>query len=93
MQSGANVWVQGAGSGKFNWTTVEEARKDIPDMFNLVDPPKRGVSFQLWKHQSGGSQVIPDTFTTLPALKGPSWMAVRYHGELKHLSPKILVLT
>ncbi|CAG8048254.1 unnamed protein product [Penicillium olsonii] len=75
------VYVLGAGSGKFNWTTVEEARKDIPDMFNLVDPPKRGVSFQLWKHQSGGSQVIPDTFTTLPALKGPSWMAVRYHVQ------------
>ncbi|CAG8925708.1 unnamed protein product [Penicillium salamii] len=57
------VYVIGAGNGKFNWTTVAEARKEIPHLFNLENPPRR------------------DTFTTLPAFQGPSWMAVRYHVQ------------
>jgi hypothetical protein len=38
---------QGAGTGKFNWTSVAEARKEIPDLFNLVNPPMRGTIFEL----------------------------------------------
>ncbi|OJJ30871.1 hypothetical protein ASPWEDRAFT_120138 [Aspergillus wentii DTO 134E9] len=57
------VYVLGAGSGMFNWASVAEAVKDVPEMFNLVNPP------------------IRDTFTTLPAFQGPSWMAVRYHVQ------------
>ncbi|KAJ5400769.1 hypothetical protein N7465_011258 [Penicillium sp. CMV-2018d] len=57
------VYVLGAGTGQFNWTSVAEAQQEIPEMFNLVDPPMR------------------DTFTTLPALEAPSWMAVRYHVQ------------
>ncbi|OQE38914.1 hypothetical protein PENCOP_c007G01199 [Penicillium coprophilum] len=57
------VYVLGAGMGEFKWTSVAEAQREIPEMFNLVDPPMR------------------DTFTTLPALLGPSWLAVRYHVQ------------
>ncbi|KAF4768051.1 hypothetical protein HAV15_002233 [Penicillium sp. str.  len=57
------VYVLGVGTGEFNWTSVAEAQQEIPEMFNLVDPPMR------------------DTFTTLPALEAPSWMAVRYHVQ------------
>ncbi|KAJ5142785.1 Multicopper oxidase type 2 [Penicillium bovifimosum] len=35
------VYVLGAGSGEFNWTSVAEAQKEIPGSFNLVDPPMR----------------------------------------------------
>ncbi|KAJ5572129.1 Multicopper oxidase type 2 [Penicillium sp. DV-2018c] len=35
------VYVIGVGSGEFNWTSVAEAQKEIPEMFNLVDPPMR----------------------------------------------------
>ncbi|KAJ5347482.1 Multicopper oxidase type 2 [Penicillium brevicompactum] len=55
------LYVIGSGLGKFNWTTVAEAKEEIPESFNLVNPPMR------------------DTFTTLPAFQGPSWMAIRYH--------------
>ncbi|KAL2698464.1 hypothetical protein AAEP93_009852 [Penicillium crustosum] len=57
------VYILGLGTGEFNWTSVAEAQQEIPEMFNLVDPPMR------------------DTFTTLPALEAPSWMAVRYHVQ------------
>ncbi|KAJ5374028.1 Multicopper oxidase type 2 [Penicillium concentricum] len=57
------VYILGAGMGEFKWTSVAEAQQEIPEMFNLVDPPMR------------------DTFTTLPALLGPSWLAVRYHVQ------------
>ncbi|KAG0153209.1 hypothetical protein PDIDSM_5059 [Penicillium digitatum] len=51
------VYLLGVGTGEFNWTSVAEAQQEIPEKFNLVDPPMR------------------DTFTTLPALQGPSWLA------------------
>ncbi|KAJ5788527.1 Multicopper oxidase type 2 [Penicillium paradoxum] len=35
------VYVIGAGTGLFNWTSVADAQKEIPEMFNLVDPPMR----------------------------------------------------
>ncbi|CAI7620928.1 unnamed protein product [Penicillium glandicola] len=57
------VYVIGAGTGEFNWTSVAEAQQEIPEMFNLVDPPMR------------------DTFTSLPAVQSPSWLAVRYHVQ------------
>ncbi|KAJ5617837.1 hypothetical protein N7537_002951 [Penicillium hordei] len=57
------VYVLGIGTGKFNWTSVAEAQREIPDKLNLVDPPMR------------------DTFTTLPSLEAPNWMAVRYHVQ------------
>ncbi|KAF4120043.1 Multicopper oxidase with three cupredoxin domains [Geosmithia morbida] len=31
----------GSGNGAFNWTSVNEAVKERPDLFNLVDPPRR----------------------------------------------------
>lgn len=74
---------KGAGAGQFNWTSVADARKEIPEMFNLVNPPMRGASFQLYSRYpwAGKSLIcVPDTFTTIPAFQGPSWMAVRYHG-------------
>ena len=36
---------KGAGTGKFNWTSVAEAQQEIPEMFNLVDPPMRGMRY------------------------------------------------
>ncbi|KAJ6002421.1 hypothetical protein N7451_004968 [Penicillium sp. IBT 35674x] len=57
------VYVLGTGSGTFNWTSVADAVKAIPENFNLINPPMR------------------DTFTTLPAYKGESWMAIRYHVQ------------
>ncbi|KAJ6103637.1 hypothetical protein N7486_003859 [Penicillium sp. IBT 16267x] len=55
------VYVLGSGNGSFNWTSVADAVKVIPESFNLINPPMR------------------DTFTTLPAYLGESWMAIRYH--------------
>ncbi|KAJ5824097.1 Multicopper oxidase type 2 [Penicillium robsamsonii] len=57
------VYILGAGMGEFKWNSVAEAQQEIPEMFNMVDPPMR------------------DTFTTLPALLSPSWLAVRYHVQ------------
>lgn len=33
---------QGAGTGSFNWSSVAEAAKAIPESFNLKNPPMRG---------------------------------------------------
>lgn len=33
---------KGVGTGEFNWTSVAEAQQEIPEKFNLVDPPMRG---------------------------------------------------
>ncbi|KAI0856131.1 multicopper oxidase [Xylaria cubensis] len=38
---GNKMWQIGAGQGPFNYTSVNEAIKDIPQNFNLVDPPRR----------------------------------------------------
>ncbi|KAJ5746443.1 hypothetical protein N7520_011625 [Penicillium odoratum] len=57
------VYVLGSGTGAFNWTSVAEASKAVPESFNLINPPMR------------------DTFTTLPAYQGQSWLAVRYHAN------------
>lgn len=36
---------KGVGTGEFNWTSVAEAQQEIPEMFNLVDPPMRGMRY------------------------------------------------
>ncbi|KAI1496446.1 multicopper oxidase [Biscogniauxia marginata] len=38
---GRHFYVLGQGSGAFNWSSVDEAVADIPEAFNLVDPPLR----------------------------------------------------
>lgn len=39
----ADFVFQGSGTGSFNWTSVAEAAKAIPESFNLVNPPMRGL--------------------------------------------------
>lgn len=38
---GIKMYQIGTGAGPFKWKSVAEARKDIPEAFNLVNPPKR----------------------------------------------------
>ncbi|KAI0973814.1 multicopper oxidase [Xylaria arbuscula] len=38
---GNKMWQIGSGQGIFNYTSVAEAMKEIPQNFNLVDPPRR----------------------------------------------------
>ncbi|RGP64827.1 hypothetical protein FSPOR_7763 [Fusarium sporotrichioides] len=38
---GSKMYMLGAGTGFFRWNSVEEAIKEIPDQFNLVNPPRR----------------------------------------------------
>ncbi|KAL7941086.1 multicopper oxidase [Trichoderma barbatum] len=38
---GNKMWLIGSGNGPFKWSSVEEAIKEIPKSFNLVDPPRR----------------------------------------------------
>lgn len=35
------MWLIGSGQGAFNFSSIEEAMKVIPQNFNLVDPPRR----------------------------------------------------
>ncbi|KGO69800.1 Multicopper oxidase, type 1 [Penicillium italicum] len=61
------VYVLGAGTGTFNWTSVAEAAQAIPESFNLDNPPMRGAKFS-------------DSFKSR-AYKGDSWLAARYHVQ------------
>ncbi|KAL4766551.1 multicopper oxidase [Aspergillus foveolatus] len=54
-------YVLGGGNGKWNYTSVAEAAKHMPESFNFETPQ------------------IRDTFATLPAATGPTWLALRYH--------------
>lgn len=38
---GNKMFEIGSGTGTWNWTTVDDAIKEIPENFNLVDPPRR----------------------------------------------------
>lgn len=38
---GTKMYHIGSGTGAFRWKSVEEAIKEIPDQFNLVNPPRR----------------------------------------------------
>ncbi|KAM0239991.1 hypothetical protein ACHAPO_002970 [Fusarium lateritium] len=38
---GSKMYMLGAGTGHFRWNSVEEAIREIPDQFNLVNPPRR----------------------------------------------------
>ncbi|KAF7548214.1 hypothetical protein G7Z17_g7212 [Cylindrodendrum hubeiense] len=38
---GTKMYQIGSGTGPFKWDSVEEAIKEIPDQFNLVNPPRR----------------------------------------------------
>ncbi|KAJ4165921.1 hypothetical protein LMH87_007524 [Akanthomyces muscarius] len=38
---GSKMYMIGSGTGKFKWASVDEAVKEVPDRFNLVDPPRR----------------------------------------------------
>ena len=35
------MWLIGSGQGLFKWSSVAEAVKEVPQSFNLVDPPRR----------------------------------------------------
>lgn len=37
---------KGVGMGEFKWASVAEAQQEIPEMFNLVDPPMRGMRYK-----------------------------------------------
>ncbi|KAL4951520.1 multicopper oxidase-domain-containing protein [Aspergillus filifer] len=54
-------FVIGQGEGKWNYTSVAEAVKHIPESFNFETPQ------------------IRDSYATLPAATGPTWLAIRYH--------------
>ncbi|KAK5992170.1 Multicopper oxidase MCE [Cladobotryum mycophilum] len=53
----------GAGTGDFTWDTVEDAVKEKPELFNLVDPPRRDAF----------------TSVPAPEFGVPTWIVVRYH--------------
>ncbi|KAH6874753.1 multicopper oxidase-domain-containing protein [Thelonectria olida] len=38
---GTKMYLIGGGNGPFKWSSVDEAIKEIPDQFNLVNPPRR----------------------------------------------------
>ncbi|KAH7204506.1 multicopper oxidase-domain-containing protein [Fusarium oxysporum] len=38
---GSKMYMLGTGTGPFRWSSVEEAAKEIPDQFNLINPPRR----------------------------------------------------
>ncbi len=38
---GSKMYKIGSGTSKFKWASVDEAIKEVPDQFNLVDPPRR----------------------------------------------------
>lgn len=38
---GVKMFLIGSGTGEFRWGSVEEAMRDIPGQFNLVNPPQR----------------------------------------------------
>ncbi|KAG5913418.1 hypothetical protein E4U42_001188 [Claviceps africana] len=38
---GVKMFVLGSGFGPFRWASVEEAAREEPARFNLVDPPRR----------------------------------------------------
>ncbi|RMJ06711.1 hypothetical protein CDV36_013691 [Fusarium kuroshium] len=38
---GTKMYQIGSGTGVFRWNSVEEAMKEIPDQFNIVNPPRR----------------------------------------------------
>jgi FtsP/CotA-like multicopper oxidase with cupredoxin domain len=38
---GNKMWLIGSGQGTFTWSSVEAAIQEIPQNFNLVDPPRR----------------------------------------------------
>ncbi|KAF7560107.1 hypothetical protein G7046_g4047 [Stylonectria norvegica] len=38
---GTKMYQIGSGTGPFKWPSVEEAVRDIPEQFNLVNPPRR----------------------------------------------------
>lgn len=38
---GNKMYMIGSGTGDFKWSSVDEAVKEIPGQFNLVDPPRR----------------------------------------------------
>ncbi|PQE21586.1 multicopper oxidase protein [Rutstroemia sp. NJR-2017a WRK4] len=38
---GNKMWLIGSGHGAWNWSSVEEAAKAMPQNFNFVDPPRR----------------------------------------------------
>ncbi|KAL4913503.1 multicopper oxidase-domain-containing protein [Aspergillus aurantiobrunneus] len=54
-------FVIGQGEGRWNYPSVAEAAKHIPESFNFEAPQ------------------IRDSFATLPAATGPTWLAIRYH--------------
>ncbi|KAG8932235.1 hypothetical protein FRC02_001440 [Tulasnella sp. 418] len=38
---GSHAWVIGQGKGNFTWSSVAEAQRERPELFNLVNPPYR----------------------------------------------------
>jgi FtsP/CotA-like multicopper oxidase with cupredoxin domain len=61
---GNKMWLLGAGTGEWTWSSVAEAAKELPEgTFNLVDPPRRD-SFATLPALAPGQ---------------PTWTAVRYH--------------
>lgn len=38
---GGKMFQIGSGTGEFRWTSVDDAMREVPERFNLVDPPRR----------------------------------------------------
>ncbi|PQE33401.1 pigment biosynthesis brown protein [Rutstroemia sp. NJR-2017a WRK4] len=63
------VYVLGSGIGTFKWASVAEASKDIPENFNLINPPMRDtfVTPPAFKGQSWLAVRYHGLLTTLPS--------------------------
>ncbi|KAJ4267592.1 hypothetical protein NW762_003701 [Fusarium torreyae] len=54
---GSKMYQIGSGTGTFRWSSVEDAIKEIPDQFNLVNPPRRDA-FQSLPAEKEASWVV-----------------------------------
>ncbi|KAF5021522.1 hypothetical protein F66182_6432 [Fusarium sp. NRRL 66182] len=48
---GTKMYKIGSGTGHFRWSSVEDAIKEVPDRFNLVNPPRRDAFASLAAHE------------------------------------------
>ncbi|CAI7638973.1 unnamed protein product [Penicillium discolor] len=77
------VYILGVGTGEFNWTSVAEAQQEIPEMFNMVDPPMRVLGTNGWGRYlhnascfgsaklDGSSLSWPSSFTAISIRTSP----------------------
>lgn len=59
------AWIIGVGEGFFRWPDVATAIKEVPENFNMIDPPLRDGARLREKH---GSWTVVRYTITFPAL-------------------------